>query len=74
MTSCHSPTLIPSTLRDRARQHRRLALAALRPDLPESFRLSRYWSHIGQARALEALVRGDTSHDSQPPAIAGGAQ
>jgi hypothetical protein len=70
----HTPTRIPPTLRQRAITHRRLALAALRDDSPESFRLSRYWSHIGQARALEALARAQRLGDNQPASLVGGAQ
>lgn len=54
MTPRHTPALIPSALRRQAQRHRRSALAA---DIPASFRLSRYWSHVGQARALKALSR-----------------
>lgn len=69
MTPRHTPARIPSTLRDRARQHRRLALAALRADQPPQRKLSRYWSHIGQARALEALTTNPAAFG-----LAGGAQ
>jgi len=64
------------TLGERARLHRRLALAALRGDRPASFRLSRYWSHIGQARALEAFDRTGIVLDNPAPApaLAGGAK
>ena len=52
-----SHAYIPSPLRKRACFHRQSALEALRGDMSASFRLSRYWSHISQARALEALER-----------------
>lgn len=60
MTLDHTPARIPSTLRKRACLHRRCALEALRADMPTSVLLSRYWSHIGQARAFEALERAQT--------------
>lgn len=54
MTPRHPLTLNPSTRRARANRHRRLAFAALKLDSSLSVRLSRYWSHIATARALEA--------------------
>lgn len=55
MTSNQAPTQTPPTLRQLSQRYRRAALAALRIPASRSFRLSRYWSYIGRARALEAL-------------------
>lgn len=71
MTPRHTLTLNPSSVRAsqnpanpsnhrhpsrlHANRHRRMALAALKLDSSLSVRLSRYWSHIEKARALEAV-------------------
>lgn len=53
MTPRRPLTLVTSSRRVRAAQHRRMALAALKLDSSLSVRLSRYWRHIERARLLE---------------------
>lgn len=55
MTPRRTLTLVTPTPRIKAVRHRRMALAALKLDSSLSVRLSRYWSHIEKARALEAV-------------------
>ena len=68
MTQPHA--LNPSALRERARAHRSMALAALRSDSSLAVRLARYNQHMTTARSLEAEAQRQQATRTDNPRTA----